>query len=315
VPSSMPPRRRPGQAQQPVRRPRRVAGLHHPSEPARPETPGPADTTETGTETVEAAAERTEVLPVVPAEPARAAEPKPRPRPSGKRSTPPTAKPGAEPEPTAGRRPRRRPEPALVPERPAEPEPDAVSAAADVPAGDARRERSLLLPLALGVVTVLVGGLAVWFGVQWSHAKGSGTNTALVDAATTSEVAGQVTTAVNSVFSYDYTNLAKTEQAVPKVLTGTALCQYNELFKEVRQQAPGQRLVLTTTVQDKGVELLQGDRARVLLALDQHDTRAQTNQTTDSQAVIAVNVVRQGGAWKISSIDTFNGANPTSCRS
>lgn len=289
MPSPTPPRRRPGQQQQPPRRPRRVAGIQRPTRETQAERPEATD------------AERTEIMPKIPAEPEQqASEAGQQPRPAGKRRPRPTRKPQAETEP----------EPAG--------EPVQLARAADpvdqrVPA--AGRRPGLVVPLVLAVVTVLAGGLAVWFGVQWSHAKTSSGNTALVDAATTAQVAGQVTSAVNSVFSYDYTNLAKTERAVPKVLTATALCQYNELFKEVKQQAPNQKLVLTTTVQDKGVELLQGDRARVLLALDQHDTRAETNQTTDSQAVIAVNAVRQGGTWKISSIDTFSGANPTSCQS
>lgn len=294
----MPPRRRPGQDRQPpARRPRRVAGLHHPTRDNPGQEP---EITETE------AAERTEVMPRIPAEPEPApapqapAEPE-RQRPAGERRPRPTPKPRADAEPA----------PAAERRRAA-----SVADTADETVSSAGRQRpGLAVPLALAVVTVVVGGLAVWFGVQWSHARGSSSNTALVDAATTSEVAGQVTSAINTVFSYDYTNLAKTEQAVPKLLTGTALCQYNELFKQVKAQAPGQKLVLTTTVQDKGVELLQGDRARVLLALDQHDTRAQTNQTTDAQAVIAVNATRQGGTWQISSIDTFNGANPTSCKS
>jgi Mce-associated membrane protein len=278
----MPPRRRPGQPAQPARRPR-VAGLRH---------PGKEEADRQQQVTDPSAAERTEVLPVIPAEPGPTVEPEPeRPRPAGKRRPRPTPKPAAEPAP------------APVPDPVAEPVAERMSA----------RSPSLALRIGLLAVIVVFGGAAVAFGVLWSHARGA-SNTALVDGPTTAEVAGQVQSAVNTVFSYDYTKLAKTEQAVPKLLTGTALCQYKELFKQVQAQAPGQKLVLTTTVQNKGVELIQGDRARVLLRLDQHDTRAQTNQTTDSQAVIAVNAVRQGGEWKISSIDTFNGANPTSCQ-
>ena len=172
-----------------------------------------------------------------------------------------------------------------------------------------------MTPLVLGVVAVLLGGLAALFGVQAANASSGGTNTALTDSATTSEVSGQITSAVNTIFSYNYTDMAKTQKAVQQLLTGTALCQYNELYKVVRQQAPSQKLVLTTTVQDKGVEMLQGGTARVLLLVQQHDTRATTNQQSDSQSMIAVNAVKQGATWKISAIDTFNGTNPTNCKS
>jgi Mce-associated membrane protein len=179
-----------------------------------------------------------------------------------------------------------------------------------------RRPRVLLLPIALAVVAILIGGVATWFGLEWSHARNEVQNTALVDAAGTSEVSGQVVSAVNTILSYNYTNMQKTETAVQHLLTGNALCQYNLLYKVVKQQAPSQKLVLTTTVQAKGVEMLQGAAARVLLLVQQTDTRASTNQTSTSQSMIAVNAVKQGGTWKISGIDTFNGDNTTpNCKS
>ena len=288
MPEAKPPaRRRPVPAAAPARRPR-VAGLRRPeAAPARPDS---ADT------------EVTQVIPRVPAEPARSED-----------ARPVTARP----------RPYRRPRPEPV--EPVEPavadeagRPHDISTAeqldeavrtteADEPVD---RRSGLRVPLVLAVVAVLIGGLAGWFGVEWSHTRGS-SNTALTDSATTSEVSGQITSAVNTVFSYDYTNMQKTKDAVQRLLTGTALCQYNQLYQVVQQQAPGQKLVLTTTVQAKGVELLRGNTARVLVLVQQHDIRASTNQTSDAQAVFAVDAVRQGGTWKISNIDTFNGDNST----
>jgi Mce-associated membrane protein len=296
VPSQQPPsRRRPVPAPAPTRRPR-VAGLRHPE--ARP-----TDEPDTN------ANESTQVIPKVPAEPEPVAEPAvdqpvaDQPKPAGKRRPRPTPKPV---ESTAELP---RVETAELPR--ITDEQDEID---DEPV--AARRSGLLLPVVLAVVAVLVGGLAAWFGVQWNSTRGDNTNTALTDSATTSEVSGQVTSAVNTIFSYDYTNLAKTRTAVQRLLTGNALCQYNLLYKDLQQQAPSQKLVLTTTVQDKGVELLQGGTARVLLLVQQHDTRATTNQTSDSQSMIAVNAIKQGGTWKINSIDTFSGTSPTAgCKS
>jgi Mce-associated membrane protein len=291
VPSQQPPsRRRPVPAPTPTRRPR-VAGLRRPE--ARP-----ADEPDTN------ANESTQVIPKVPAEPEPVAEPAvDQPKPAGKRRPRPT------PRPVESTAELPRVETAELPR--ITDEQDDVD---DEPV--AARRSGLLLPVVLAVVAVLVGGLAAWFGVQWSNTRGGDTNTALTDSATTSEVSGQVTSAVNTIFSYDYTNLAKTRTAVQRLLTGNALCQYNVLYKDLQQQAPSQKLVLTTTVQDKGVELLQGGTARVLLLVQQHDTRATTNQTSDSQSMIAVNAIKQGGTWKINAIDTFSGTSPTaSCKS
>lgn len=171
----------------------------------------------------------------------------------------------------------------------------------------------LLVPIVLAVVTVILGGFAVFAGIQAASLNSgvSAENTAITDNAGTSEVIGEVTSAVNTLFSYNYTDLAKTQNAVKTLLTGNAVCQYNTIFKTVQDQAPSQKLVLTTTVVDSAVQMLQGDTARVLLVVDQHDTRATTNQSSDSTAAFAVNAIQSGGKWKISEIDTFNGANPT----
>lgn len=175
----------------------------------------------------------------------------------------------------------------------------------DSEAEEPARPAGLRVPIALGVAAVLLGGFAVWAGLEWGSLEGTArANTALTDNAATSEVVGQVTSAVNTTFSYNYTNVGKTEKAAQSLLTGAALCQYNALFKTIQQQAPAQKLVLTTTVTNSGVQVLQGGTARVLLVLDQRDTRVATNQPVGSQAVLTVNAVQQGGKWKISNIDT-----------
>jgi Mce-associated membrane protein len=282
-------------AQQPVRRPR-VAGLRHPEVPRREDQqPAQAEPEQD-----------TQVIPKITDEP----EPSPRPRP--KRQPAADSKPGAQ----SG----------AVPETAAEvtaqqPTPPWLATENDHEDGvddGAPARRGVVTPVVLAVVVVLIGGLAAWFGVEWADVRSSAaaSNTAITDNATTAAVNGQISAAVNQTFSFDYTNLGKTQRAVQQVLTGSALCQYNALFKQVQQQAPSQKLVLTTTVQKEGVELLQGDAARVLLLVQQHDTRATTNQTSDSQSMIAVNAVRQGGTWKISAIDTFSGTSPTpNCKS
>jgi Mce-associated membrane protein len=156
---------------------------------------------------------------------------------------------------------------------------------------------------------VVLAGLAVWFGpnAHRLHTSAAARNTALTDSATTSEVNGQVTSAVNAIFSYDYNDLDKTQQAAQNVLTGQAICQYNSLFKVVREQAPQQKLVVTVTAANSAVELLQGDRARVLVFATQSSVRTSTNQSASAGAMFAVNAVHRDGRWKIENIDTFTG--------
>jgi Mce-associated membrane protein len=67
----------------------------------------------------------------------------------------------------------------------------------------------------------------------------------------------------------------------------------------VRDKAPAQKLVLTTTVVSSAVQSLEGDRARVLAFLDQSATRADTGATNAAAAQLSVTVKREGGHWVI----------------
>jgi Mce-associated membrane protein len=196
-------------------------------------------------------------------------------------------------------------------DKPGADEPTESKQAADEPAAAGAQTAArhpLVLPGCLGALAVILGGLAVWFGLEASSAtSGVDTaNTALTNSAATRQVTQQVTSAVNQIFSYNYADTAKTSQAAAAVLTGQAKSQYNTLFKLVRLDAPKEKLVVTTTVTNSGVEFLDGNRARFLIFTDQRDTSGTTHNTTDAGAMFAVNAVNQGGRWKISSIDTFS---------
>ncbi|MFI7545205.1 hypothetical protein [Actinoplanes sp. NPDC049599] len=174
---------------------------------------------------------------------------------------------------------------------------------------------SLRRPVALVLSAVVLSGLAAWFAQQADQVRAAaGTNIALTDNAATSEANGQVANAVNTLFSYRYNDLDKTQHAARSLLTGKAVCQYDQLFAVVRQHAPRQRLVVTVTVTNSGVQMLTGNRARVLVFATQSDTSTATKQTATAGAMFAVNAVRQDGSWKVENIDTFNGeARTSSC--
>lgn len=187
---------------------------------------------------------------------------------------------------------------------------DAPTLPADQPAADRDRQRGrdgLLLPVCLGVAAVTLGSLAVWFGLA-AAGTGSGVdtqNTALLDQAATTQANQQIDQAFSTVFSYDYADTAKTLTAARTLLTGPAIGEYQKLFKLVTEDAPKEKLVLTTTVTNSGVEMLSGNQARVLIFANQKDVSA-SHQTTDAGAMLAINAIRQNGQWKINSIDTFS---------
>ncbi|RRO12989.1 hypothetical protein EIL87_25330 [Saccharopolyspora rhizosphaerae] len=159
-------------------------------------------------------------------------------------------------------------------------------------------------PWVLWGATALLFALAVFFGVATytTYNTGSAANEALTSAGATSEVNGQVSDGVEKLFSYDFNDTAKTENAAKDLLVGEAVQKYNELFSVVKQQAPQQQLIVTTTVKNSAVTHLNGDRAEVLVFVDQHAMRANTGESNIGPAQISVSAEKQGDKWKITQL-------------
>ncbi|MFI9058462.1 hypothetical protein ACIGXQ_28705 [Streptomyces anulatus] len=184
-------------------------------------------------------------------------------------------------------------------------------AAPDAPGDGPRDKASRLrvgLPAVLCALTVLLGAFAVWAFASAGDLRDEPArqNTALTDIGRTSEVKGRISEAVGAVFSYDYASPARSDRAASTYLTGRAVQQHKDMLADVREQAPRQKLVLTTTVTESGVEFLDGDRARLLIFADQSNTRTgKDEETTYAAAMFAVDAVRRGDTWLIATIDTF----------
>jgi Mce-associated membrane protein len=177
-------------------------------------------------------------------------------------------------------------------------EPPAEDVDPSEPAGVSRPRRVVV---ALGVLAALLAGAGTWALVAANGLRDSGAahNTALVDTGRTAEVNSAVSSALNQVFSYSYDKTEVTEQAAAAVLRGEALEVYDRLFAQVRAEAPAQKLVLTTRVVHSAVQSLEGDRARLLVFLDQSATRVDTNTTNAAAAQLSVTAKREGGRWVI----------------
>ncbi|MFH9200748.1 hypothetical protein ACH4KT_25330 [Streptomyces anulatus] len=191
---------------------------------------------------------------------------------------------------------------------------DATAGSDTVPGapGDAPRDKAsrlrVVLPAVLCALTVLLGAFAVWAFASAGELRDEPArqNTALTDIGRTSEVKGRISEAVGAVFSYDYASPARSDRAASTYLTGRAVQQHKDMLADVREQAPKQKLVLTTTVTESGVEFLDGDRARLLIFADQSNTRTgKDEETTYAAAMFAVDAVRRGDTWLIAAIDTF----------
>lgn len=166
--------------------------------------------------------------------------------------------------------------------------------------------RQVPIPVLAGGLVLLVG-LAVFFGVADAQVRGtaSAQNTALVDIATTAQVSQQVTDALKTVYSFDYTRLDQNEAAARAVITPAFATEFDELFKQVRQLAPQQQAVVTATVNLSAVKSINGDTAVLLVFLDQQATRAQAGNQPQQLAAagrLTVTAQRVDGTWKIADV-------------
>jgi Mce-associated membrane protein len=183
-------------------------------------------------------------------------------------------------------------------------EPAAASAATESGPDLAADRKRVRLLTGLAAAAVVLVAAAVVAAVGWRSAATSGprSNEAFVDSAATAEVVGQVTNDMTTVYSYDYTNLPANEAAANAVITGKFATEFPRVFGPVKQLAPQEQAVLKSTVPAAGVILLQGDRARLLMMIDQTGTRGAAKEATGATARLVVDAQKVDGRWKISEV-------------
>ncbi|MEQ0563060.1 hypothetical protein ABJI51_28610 [Amycolatopsis sp. NEAU-NG30] len=170
-----------------------------------------------------------------------------------------------------------------------------------------RVPRPYLVAGALVLVALVLGGLAVWFKTEESKISSATSNTALLDVAKTAQVKDAVSKAAEALFSYDFNNIKKTEDAANDLLANDEVkAKYNSLMGEVKRLAPQQKMIVTCKVTRAAVIMLNGDLAKVMVFVDQTSTRTDTKKTTAGTAQLHLNAQLQGDKWKITDMDTYN---------
>jgi Mce-associated membrane protein len=161
-----------------------------------------------------------------------------------------------------------------------------------------------LLRTVLVALTLALMAAGVVFLVRAGNESDSGpaANHAVVDAAATNDVIGQVSTALNQVLSYSYTAPQTAQRAASKWLAGDAVGQYKELFTQLNERAPGQKLSFVAKVITAGVTTLKGNTASLLVFLDQESTRASDHESSVAAAQVQITAVRHGSTWHITEL-------------
>jgi Mce-associated membrane protein len=173
---------------------------------------------------------------------------------------------------------------------------------ADTEAGPTANQRAATLRLATVAVAAVVSiAVAVLVGVgAWTTMhSGARSNEAFMDTGETAAVVAQVTSAITTVYSYDYRDLAAAGNAAQGVVTGKFVAEFERVFGPVKQLAPQQQAVLHTTVPAAGVALLQDNRARLLVMVNQTGTRGPGQEPTGATARLIVDAQKVDGRWKI----------------
>jgi Mce-associated membrane protein len=161
--------------------------------------------------------------------------------------------------------------------------------------------------VALVAAVVIALGLAAWFRGEANQLAGSAaaSNDALVDTVATAQVSDQVREAVRRVYSYDFARLDDNERAAAEVITGPFVQGFHQRFTRVREQAPPQQAVVVATVPALAVKVLDGDRAIVIVFLDQEAHQGGQAKPLLATGRLAVTAQRVGGSWKISDAEPF----------
>ena len=170
--------------------------------------------------------------------------------------------------------------------------------------------RPMLVGVALLLVTLLAAGGAY---LAWSHTTSAGAsadpgsgdasgNLAFVDQDDTAAVKDQVATAINAIYSYDSAQLDQSESRALAFITGAYVDQFKKNFATVRQLAPKEKAVLTSTVVETGVESLTQSRATLLVMVNQVGRRGDNPQPLRASVRLSVTADKVDGQWKVSGV-------------
>jgi Mce-associated membrane protein len=154
---------------------------------------------------------------------------------------------------------------------------------------------------AITLILALVA-VGVMLMLRTQHVQSGPDNRALADRNASTEVIGQVSSALSKVLSYQYANPSANTQAAAALLSGDAATQYKTLFSALQKKAPGEKLTLTAKVDVAAVKSLHGNTAELLVFLDQSTVRASDKAGTIAGAMLDVTAVKHGSTWKITEL-------------
>ena len=107
------------------------------------------------------------------------------------------------------------------------------------------------------------------------------------------------------VYSYDFARLDANERAASEVVTGPFVDSFHQQFAKIRQLAPPQQAVVVASVPAIAVKTLDGDRAIVLVFVDQQAHQVGKDKPLLATSRLSITAQRVDGRWKIADAESF----------
>lgn len=158
------------------------------------------------------------------------------------------------------------------------------------------------LVLGIAVALLVVAGVLAWQAHTLRNDSAL-ENRSLLDDAAQEGVITVVSRGLAQVFSYDYSQPDATRAVADQVLDGQAREEYDTLFADLQERAPGQKLTLTAQVQIAGVQELTRAKATLLVFVDQRSTREKDKEASVSAAQLSITAERSGDTWVITGLN------------
>lgn len=236
-----------------------------------------------------------------------------------RRAEDPTSHPVTEPDTDAAAEPA---EPDAEEQAPETPEADTAETADETPDAEAETEaetddepaarrvqaglRTRTLVLIVVLSAVLGIGLTYWFHSESAALRSAAvSNEAVVNPTRTNEVATQISGKLEKLWSYDYRRLDQQQSEVRGVATKSFLDQYAQQFQRIKELAPAQQAVVQARVVDIAVQRLAGDKAELIVFLNQVAAKGTSQDVTRAAARLHVSATLVDGGWRVSGVTPF----------
>lgn len=160
------------------------------------------------------------------------------------------------------------------------------------------------IAVTLAVLLAAGAGVLVWLYFSASDASD---NKAQVDAMASNRAEEEISAAVQTLFSYDYTKLKGRDEQVNDLLASDKLRdQFATLNCAVADQAPKQQLSTASRVSYAAITDMRDDTAKAMVFVESVWERKSTKQRDAGAAALGVTAKLVGDSWKITDINFYD---------